>query len=569
MAELRYDDGTTRRSKEELLRLGLLAPPTSEVAVPDVIQRSWRRCLSVAAPQTRIDVPYRDAVDRHAQLVAAARPVFDRIATHLAGTGVALFLSDNNGQIVLRQVEDRRHRDAYDNACAAEGFDFSENAIGTNGLGTVIEERRPVFVRGCEHFNEALEPLACAGVPIFRPYTRQVVGSFALACSSESANPLMFGMALDVGRQIEVGIASMQGDRERALAQAYLTANQARRDPVIVVSERSALANTVGLRDLSTESHAMLWNFLLAQGFDTPTRQTVPLAGGQREAIVHRVVGSGEDATYLLRLLPVRDLPRRARTVRQSGGPLHPVRAIDEQLRAAARSGRCVVLDGQPGTGKRTVARAILRGFHNAADPLMLDIASTSDWYEQGIAAAGRGLVLMHLQDLPPAQVNRVKSLASGSPLVVTVSLTDSPPHIVALVGQLATAVTLPGLRAISDRIPALAKEILAELPGRRTLSSSALQALLRWPWPGNIAELRRALEHAASRTRGNLVDVQHLPSAIRTSGSRQYSIIESAERAAIIDALQNSGGNRTQAAAQLGIGRTTLYRKLCTYRIS
>src|SRR5579875_3007884 len=99
MADLRYDDRTTRRSKEELLRVGLFAPPTGDVAVPDVIQRSWRRCLSIAAPQTRVDVPYRDAVDRHAQLVDAARPVFDRIATHLAGTGVALFLSDNNGQI--------------------------------------------------------------------------------------------------------------------------------------------------------------------------------------------------------------------------------------------------------------------------------------------------------------------------------------------------------------------------------------------------------------------------------------------------------------------------------------
>lgn len=569
MADLRYDDRTTRRSKEELLRVGLFGAPTGEVAVPDVIQRSWRRCLSIAAPQARIDVPYRDAVDRQAQLVQAARPVFDRIATHLAGTGVALFLSDNNGQIVLRQVEDRRHRDVYDNASAAEGFDFSENSIGTNGLGTVIEERQPVFVRGSEHFNEALEPLACAGVPIFRPYTRQVVGSFALACRSESANPLMFGMALDVGRQIEVGIASMQGDRERALAQAYLTANQSRRDPVIVVSERSALANTAGLRDLSIESHAMLWNFLLAKGFDAPTRQTVPLAGGQREAIVHRVAGTGEDATYLLRLLPVRDVPRRARAVEPLGGPLHPVPAVDVQLRAAARTGGCVVLDGRSGTGKSTVARAVLRRFQHATDPMLLDIASTADWCEQATAAPGRGLILTHLQDLPPAQVNRVKSLAGRGPLVVTVSLADSPPHVVALVGQLATAVTLPALCATSERIPALAKAILAELPGRRTLSSGALQALLRWHWPGNIAELRRALEHAVAQTPRSLIEAQHLPSAIRSSDGRQYSIIELAERAAIIDALQNAGGNRTRAAAQLGIGRTTLYRKIRTYRIS
>ena len=65
---------------------------------------------------------------------------------------------------------------------AAEGFDFSEQSIGTNGIGTVLVERQPVLVRGPEHYNALLENLTCAGTPIIEPYIGRMLGSFSLAC---------------------------------------------------------------------------------------------------------------------------------------------------------------------------------------------------------------------------------------------------------------------------------------------------------------------------------------------------------------------------------------------------
>ncbi len=59
--------------------------------------------------------------------------------------------------------------------------DFSEESIGTNGLGTPMQEGSAVFVRGAAHFNEALESLACAGVGIRHPVTGRVIGSLSLA----------------------------------------------------------------------------------------------------------------------------------------------------------------------------------------------------------------------------------------------------------------------------------------------------------------------------------------------------------------------------------------------------
>lgn len=613
--DLVYDDSRTRRSREDLLNSGLFAARAPEPGVPDVIIRSWRRCLSESVPQTRAVIPYLDTVDRQAQLVEAARPVMQRVAENLGGIEVALFLSDNKGQIMLRRVNDNGQCNVFDNASAAEGFDFSENTIGTNGLGTVIEERHPVFVRGSEHYNEALERLACAGVPIFKPYTRRVLGSFALACRSDAANALMYAMALDVGRQIETNLANMEGDRERALAQAYLTAKQSSREPVIVISEHTALANTLGLQYLSNEFHALLWADLRGrQAPDAPARITVPVEDGHRKAIVERVAGADEDATYLIRLLPAareqpahrtkRSLPTAQRhspvalsrsSADATASQVHPVERVHEQIATATRLRECVVIDGYSGTGKLTVAQAALSQFHQVEHPLIIDLSlelqGGGRWYRIATKAldAGRGVILMHLQDLPSPQVNLVKAIAQRThsqpstrptatpaapmcPLVMTVNLADSPEQVTSLVTQIATVIELPQLQTMTAQIPHLVRRMLADMPpGQRPacFSTGALQALMRWDWPGNLAELRRTVEQIAKRLPGQSVDVGHLPAQFQTAGQRrQLSIMESAERDAIIAALHQCGGRKSEAAAALGIGRTTLYRKIRLHRI-
>jgi len=588
------DDDLTRQSKAALMRDGLRAD-TADNRVPDVIVRSWRRCVSVSVPQQAVDVPYLDAVDRHTQLVESAAAVFDRLGSHLDGIDVALFLSDSHGQIVLRQVSDRRRRDVYDNASAAEGFDFSEEAIGTNGLGTVITERQPVLVHGSQHFNEALEPLTCAGVPIFKPYTRQVVGSFALACRAESANPLMYGMALDVGRQIETNLAGMQGDRERALAQAYLTAGQAAHDPVIVVSDHTAMANTLGLHYLSNESHALLWSRLANSPIgEVAARTDVPLAGGMRPAVVQRVAGSGDDATYLVRLLP----PRRARTrpalrrhativdpkprpAAHDHSPLFPLASVADALAAASVLGEAVVVGGRAGTGKQTTARRLLQVRHDFPDPFVVDLAArpAPGWQQHAAAALdrGHGVLLTHLQHLPARGATLVSRLArrttaGAGPLVVTVDLDASPRHVQALVRRIGTYVELPPLHTMSELIPEFIRQQLAQLPaaGRpHGFSSSALQAMMRWEWPGDLAELCQIVEQVGRRLPGRTVDVTDLPPHLQAAArSHRLTSLQAAERDAIVTALHQHGGNRTEAAATLGIGRSTLYRKMRTYRL-
>lgn len=599
-AHLPFDHQAVRQAKESVLTEGLLTAPVGQPGVRTIIERSWRRCLGEAVPTRPRSITFCDVGERQSTLLKAAQPVLERLSDHLADVRVALFLSDSTGHIVMRKAPEPRHRDQLDNASAAEGFDFSEGSIGTNGLGTVITERRPLMVCGSEHYNEALEPLTCAGTPIFEPFSQRIVGTFALACRTDDTSPLMAAIATDVGRQIESNLTTLLGADERALIQSYLLANKTEKHAVIVLNERTVFANTLGLRHVNPESHALLWTHLRDfTGRREPQRTRVPLPSGWHDAVVEHVDGTDEEhSAYCVRLLPRQpddtDTPRRAlgRSPRArtgaSAGSVHPRHDIQEQLSTAIRHRECLALDGEPGTGKLHVASAIFARYFPGTPPLVLDLSiyqheNQHSWFTSArdALAAGCGVVLRHLQDLAPASANQVKAIAERSqdehggqpaPLILTVDTENAPEHTRAFVDQLATTVRLPTLAEMPEQLPSLVTRILASMPSAQrgtTFSSEALQLLMRWSWPGNIAELRRTVEFLAHRMPGTTVGAGDLPTRMQqTAAQRQLTMMETAERDSIITALRRSGGNRSQAASALGIGRTTLYRKMRFYRL-
>jgi DNA-binding NtrC family response regulator len=103
------------------------------------------------------------------------------------------------------------------------------------------------------------------------------------------------------------------------------------------------------------------------------------------------------------------------------------------------------------------------------------------------------------------------------------------------------------------------------------SLSPAAAQQLLRYDWPGNVRELENAIERATVLATGNQVDVPDLPqevglAMIPAAGSGAVKSLADVERDYITAVMKASGGNRTKAAATLGIGAATLYRKLKQY---
>jgi transcriptional regulator of acetoin/glycerol metabolism len=94
------------------------------------------------------------------------------------------------------------------------------------------------------------------------------------------------------------------------------------------------------------------------------------------------------------------------------------------------------------------------------------------------------------------------------------------------------------------------------------------MQVLLRMAWPGNVAELDRVLAAALLRRRAGQIQVEDLPEQCRATTRRILTPWEAVERDTIARALIDAAGDKARAAAQLGISRATIYRKIHTYGI-
>lgn len=139
--------------------------------------------------------------------------------------------------------------------------------------------------------------------------------------------------------------------------------------------------------------------------------------------------------------------------------------------------------------------------------------------------------------------------------------------------------ITLPPLRERKEDIPLLVNAFLKQFAKEngkplRELTSEATDAILHYDWPGNVRELRTAIEHGVVMATGAKIGLRDFPMALRQTGARvqgkppieppgSYLNLHETEHRLIMRALDESKGNRTEAAKRLGISRRTLHRRL------
>jgi DNA-binding NtrC family response regulator len=169
--------------------------------------------------------------------------------------------------------------------------------------------------------------------------------------------------------------------------------------------------------------------------------------------------------------------------------------------------------------------------------------------------------------------------------------------------------IRLSPLRERKEDIPALINHFLSRVGGTYSMTAEALEVMLSYDWPGNVRELENCVQHMVAINSGPLLHVADLPSNLQnhliqkkshylmaaasapagfpvstgdTSTSGQATPAPTAmqavatviplvelERRAIMNALEYTKGDRAVAAHLLGIGRTTLYRKLKEYQLA
>jgi PAS domain S-box-containing protein len=289
------------------------------------------------------------------------------------------------------------------------------------------------------------------------------------------------------------------------------------------------------------------------------------------------------------------------------------IREVLQLLPVVAESESTILIRGETGTGKELIARAVHNLSHRKDGPFVAVncacfpetlVESELFGYEKGAftgaerAKPGRfaraedgTLFLDEVGNLPlpvQAKLLRVMQDRTYEPLGGTKTLRTNARVVAATNQDLAAMVDegtfrsdlyyrinvielqLPPLRERPEDVLPLVRHFISQLALLHDklvdgITPEGLRILMAHDYPGNVRELENIVEHGFVLAEGPLIDVQHLPEWLVQSGTgvAPTGSLEDCERQVILSALERNEGNRVAAAAELGVHKSTLYRKM------
>jgi sigma-54 dependent transcriptional regulator, acetoin dehydrogenase operon transcriptional activator AcoR len=397
---------------------------------------------------------------------------------------------------------------------------------------------------------------------------------------TEVANPLMLSLTREIGQQIEERLRTSSRPQDLALAMSFMRYTNSRR-PTVVMDQESMLANNPGLPYVSVTAHVLLWEKLTAHDWARHSTARLLLDGTSLDVVARRVL-DGPRAHYVLHFSDL--APDVETDLAPAAAPTVTIPRVHREGGAGSgpspRGSSHIVVEGPQGSGRATLARTLQaeRPPGSVLKEVVVSPAEPTPWTEvAGLLAAGVDVLLRRTEDMPTEDAPALRDLLAVrrtapvegprlGTLLLTSSATRAVPSVAAALEGVDVTARIEPLSATRERIPALVRHILESVDpsGKHTLSPAALQSLMQADWPGDLAELVETITALVRRVPASVIQRRHLPERLQHAPPRRHiTLMEEAERAAILKALAAAEGNKSEAAVLLGIGRTTLYRRL------
>jgi sigma-54 dependent transcriptional regulator, acetoin dehydrogenase operon transcriptional activator AcoR len=600
-------ESSDRRLNAAEARVGYLSTGDADPgAVSDFVAASWRRSRGAGVAADGGEVPFIGDIDISSRLVRCSQPIIDRLIDATEDIPLSIALSDNKARVLTRVDTTRTIGLLLDGIYLAPGFDYAEGHIGTNGVGTVLEAGRSAQIVGPEHFHERFQAYSCSGAPIHDPMTGRIEGVLDLTCLTEHSTPMLHSIVRSAANDIEQGLLHDRSLRQQALFEAFLRVDSHSKSAVFAIGGRVTMANALAQSTFDPVEQRMIAHharYLMEcrsaaeDEIELPSdrlahlRGTRVSAGSEIAGIVVEVHDVQERSARRSR--GIRDTTRRTRRAagsalassrtgalgQDSHSPLW--RRACKDVAEALKKNESLLVTGEPGTGKFTLIATTFHHIHPGSRTIELD---ANDLTHDTIAketletTVPTVYILRRLQDLTPEAVTKAQAFLSETgrseqPVCVAATVSEScldTGPVPDLLPHFQRSASVPPLRHRIDDLPALTRQLLAKYSrGRSTsLNAAAMRTMARYTWPGNVRQLDDALRTALGHRPVGEIKPEDLPGYCCQTSGRTLSALESIERDAIIQALREAGGNRVQAAATLGIARSSLYRKLKSFGI-
>jgi transcriptional regulator of acetoin/glycerol metabolism len=586
---------------------------------------------------------------RSSLLCTMAQPILEDIRQFTESMPLAILLLDNT-MCVLEMLGDKATTGHLVELGFRQGVFLREGQIGTNAFAIAQIERMPAWVYGPEHYLSCFHSFSTVAAPIHEPdgSLLGIVGTFE---PIEQASALTVGLATTTAKAIESRIQSEEILQE-ASAYAIQINNiiDAMSEGLLVWDEnRTVIHLNLPGSDLLKIRPTRLMGRHLEEVIKLP--EIIVRASERSESLTDiectvmvdnkplalmvnfRVVTLPRTHLFLASFRPieqVRELVSRQvgavarQTVDNLIGESSQMKSLRRQIKTAARAEAPVLIQGETGTGKATIARAIHNsgprkdgpfvaincraiprdlilaefiGFeagsytniNHGGQPSKFELAEGGTLYLDEIDILPLDMQAALLGVLDTGSVMRLGAKHAIPVNVRIVASTEVNLDDLVIDGGFRTDLyyrlrsfhihTTP-LRERREDIPILVRQKLMLLSSQigqsLSFSEEAVEALSLYQWPGNIRELESMLDRAVAISEDTTIGVEHLPTSLLADHTGQPGVeqepvvsMAEAERRAIVNAGRATGGNLTQAAAVLGIGRTTLWRKMNTMNLT
>ncbi|MCE9926913.1 sigma-54-dependent Fis family transcriptional regulator [Aeromonas media] len=539
---------------------------------PSPIQRSWQRCLHqglLRQQSAELDLLPQGELsarqEQHRTLITCfQRFVLPLFAQLLAGRPCRLLLCDGEGAILAASGDDGFARHA-ERIFLRSGARWGEASKGTNAIGTALAEQSEVQVLGAQHFFAQHSFLSCSACPLLGP-DGQLLGVLDISTDAAHHDGDMLGTVRLLAMTLENALLARQPGWLVDL------------DPQSLWSARLLLGE--GGELLGANRAGRLW--LGQHPFDG--KQLLRDRRGLRlepEPVVIQTENQPQPAVTAG--VPLKMLERGISLLIEGetgSGKEHLVRALHSQSSRRDKPLVCVNCGALPAD----LVEAELFGYVGGA------FSGARSQGSQGYLRAAHGGILMldEIGELPllaqtrllrVLQERSVTPVGSHKPEPVDFWLVSASHRDLTAMVQAGTfredlyyricgwRQQLTPLRAWSqgERL-GLIRRLLLEMDPALQLTPQAERQLLAHPLPGNVRQLKQALEVACVLAEGqSWIEPAHLhlPEVAAMPAPRGATTLREQSRLRVQQTLTECGGNVSEAARRLGISRTTLYRAL------